>query len=208
MFSHTVSFPKTIYSLSLLWELQLFLRWNEQPRFFFPCSVTFGKFLHRSLFGSPTLCYFHRAKQRLLTCWEPDIDFTRCKRYWKWPFMSHHQWSHWPRKPKFHQTTDGEEITTKGIRFVCIIGVERKPYPYPLTCLTLFFELPTLNIPTVWRPASETHHSTILLFNFSWELYWTKAFWPMCVLERIFLEKQHISPQICTYHVNARLGSD
>lgn len=28
IFSHTVNFQKRIYSLGLLWELQLFLRWN------------------------------------------------------------------------------------------------------------------------------------------------------------------------------------
>lgn len=45
--------------------------------------------------------------------------------------------------------------------------MKEKPYPsYPLTCLTLFFELPTLNIPTVWRPASVTDHSAVLLFHF------------------------------------------
>lgn len=51
-------------------------------------------------------------------------------------------------------------------KVICTLPDEGKEYPYLLTCLTLFFELPTLNIPTVWRPASRAHQTTVLLYDF------------------------------------------
>lgn len=158
----------------------------------------------------PCATFAEQNIQRLLTCWEPNKDFTRRKRYWKQPVMSHqkNQWSHWPRKPKFHHATDGEEITMKGIRFVCIIADEVKPYLYPLTCLTLFFELPTLNIPTVWRPVSVTHHSTVLLFNFLLKIALNQSILTYVCTQKNLKKKQPISPQTCTYHVDARFGCD
>lgn len=36
---------------------------------------------------------------------------------------------------------------------------------FSLTCLTLFFELPTRNIPTVWRPAKKQTKSTVWFYT-------------------------------------------
>lgn len=43
---------------------------------------------------------------------------------------------------------------------------------FSLTCLTLFFELPTRKIPTVWRPANKQTKSTALFYGMK---LWTKS---------------------------------